>query len=129
MWFEERILKRGESMVYPYREKAKALSKEYSLEYQQYVPRIEEVYGMATYWHGTGRFHYQYQNGSRYENVDVGGLVDVLDSILMQGGLMPHHDPWIDSGGKTVSLGTVRMYSRLFARIHLYEHDTLLYEF
>ncbi len=86
------------------------------------------MYIKATYWHGTGRYHYSYEGESRYESVNGDELLDVLDSIIRHDGLTPHHDPWIDSGGNTVSLGTVRMHSRLFARAHIYEHDVLLYE-
>ena len=128
MWLENLILKKTEAVLQAYRRKAKAIKKTCESEYQSYFPYIKEYCERATYWHGTGRYHYQYQGATRYENVSVDGLLDVLNSIIEQGGLTPHYDPWIDSGGKTVSLGTVRMHSRLFARIHLYEHDALLYE-
>lgn len=128
MWLENLILKKEEVALLPYRHKAEVLTKELDSQYQSYVPRIKDLYDKATYWHGTGRYHYQYQGESRYEKVNADGLLDVLDSIIQHNGLTPHNDPWIDSGGKTVSLGTVRMHSRLFARIHLYERDTLLYE-
>jgi hypothetical protein len=128
MWLENQILKKGEVGLMRYRRRAEVLIKELGSQYQDYIPRISDLYGQASYWHGTGRYHYQYQGESRYESVNPGGLLDVLDSIIKHNGLTPHQDPWIDSGGKTVSLGTVRMHSRLFARIHLYERDTLLYE-
>ncbi|MEK7530808.1 MAG: hypothetical protein AAB573_02975 [Patescibacteria group bacterium] len=129
MWLENLVLERTEDILQPYRHKAEALKETYESEYQNYLPYIQECYERATYWHGTGRYHYSYRGESRYENVNGDGLLDVLSSIIQRNGLTPHKDPWIDSGGKTVSLGTVRMHSRLFARIHLYEHDTLLYEF
>lgn len=127
MKLEQWILNRAEKELLPCRLQAESFKQEHS-DYAKYLPRIEACLLKATYWHGTGRYHYSYQGESRYENVDAGELLDVLDSIIRHDGLLPHNDPWIDSGGKTVSLGTVRMHSRLFARIHLYEHDTLLYE-
>lgn len=123
MNLEQFILKK----LQPYRLKGKSFKAEQT-DYERYLPRIQECLERAVYWHGTGRYHYQYKSESRYENVDVDGLLDVLSSIIEHDGLKPHQDPWIDSGGKTVSLGTVRMHSRLFARIHLYENGALLYE-
>lgn len=125
MWLEDFIVKRMEKKLLPYRIQAKSVLPG---EYKVWLPHIQEVYARAAYWHGTGRYHYPYQGATRYESVSADGLLDVLDSIIHYNGLTPHQDPWIDSGGKTVSLGTVRMHSRLFARIHLYEHDTLLCE-
>jgi hypothetical protein len=128
MWLENFVLKKAEDALRPYRRKAELLKKTFESKYQSYLPCIEKLYGKAAYWHGTGRYHYSYQGESRYESVSAGGLLDVLDSIIQHDGLTPHQDPWIDSGGKTISLGTVRMHSRLFARIHLYETDSLPYE-
>lgn len=125
MWLENLILKQMEKKLLPYRIQAEFIRPD---EYRVWLPRIQASYVKATYWHGTGRYHYRYQGATRYESVSTDGVLDVLDSIIRHDGLTPHKDPWIDSGGKTVSLGTVRMHSRLFARIHLYEHDTLLYE-
>jgi hypothetical protein len=125
MWLEDVILKQAEKKLLPYRIRGDALQNE---EYQSWLPHIREAYARATYWHGTGRYHYSYEGESRYESVNGKELLDVLDSIIRHDGLTPHHDPWIDSGGNTVSLGTVRMHSRLFARAHLYEYDDLLYE-
>lgn len=126
--FERIILTRAEAQLARYRTQAEMFKVLHAAEYREYLPRIEHCYKRAVYWHGTGRYHYTHQEGSRYERAPAGGLLDVLDSILKHNGLTPHQDPWIDSGGKTVSLGTVRMHSRLFARIHLYEKDSLLYE-
>jgi hypothetical protein len=53
---------------------------------------------------------------------------DILAAILKTNGLQPHHDPWINSGGRTVSLATVRMHARTFARIHVPENGSLVYE-
>ncbi len=127
MSLEQLILNKAEKKLAFYRTKGKEL-KEKHPEYQNHLPRIEELYKKAIYWHGTGRYHYSYKGESRYESVNGDELLDVLDSIIRHDGLTPHHDPWIDSGGNTVSLGTVRMHSRLFARAHLYEYNTLLYE-
>lgn len=126
MQLESLIIRRAEKKLEPYRLRGEGLKK--TPEYQSYLAQVQECLQKATYWHGTGRYHYSYQGESRYESVNGDELLDVLDSIIRHDGLTPHHDPWIDSGGNTVSLGTVRMHSRLFARAHLYEHDSLLYE-
>lgn len=128
MWIEQFILKQAEKKLHSYRLRAENVKKEKEADYQSYLPRIKELYAKATYWHGTGGYHYSYQGESRYESVDTKELINVLDSIIEQDRLTPHQDPWIVSGGKTVSLGTVRMHSRLFARIHQYEKDSLFYE-
>ena len=127
MKLERLILKQAEKKLRPYRLEANSFKQEHS-GYKSYLPHIQKCVERATYWHGTGRYHYQYQVESRYESVSADGLLDVLDSIVQHDGLTPHQDPWIASGGKTVSLGTVRMHSRLFARIHQYEKNSLLYE-
>lgn len=127
MNLESFILAKAEKTLRPYRVDGKEL-REINTQYQDYFPRIRACLDRATYWHGTGCYHYSYQGASRYERVSTDGLLDVLDSIIQHDGLTPHHDPWIESGGNTVSLGTVRMHSRLFARAHLYEDDALLYE-
>jgi hypothetical protein len=128
MWLEQFILKQAEKGLAKSRITGESLKKKLETEYQNYLPRIKECYEQAEYWHGTGRYHYGHSDESRYESTNADGTLDVLGSIATSDGLTPHHDPWIASGGKTVSLGTVRMHSRLFARIHLYEGDTLMYE-
>jgi hypothetical protein len=128
MWLEQLILKQAEKRLQSPRVQGESLKKSLETEYQKCFPRIKNCYEQAAYWHGTGRYHYAHSGESRYESGNAEGTLDVLDSIIKNDGLMPHADPWIASGGKTVSLGTVRMHSRLFARIHLYEGDTLLYE-
>jgi hypothetical protein len=125
MWLEDFLLKRAEKKILPYRISAQSIDLKI---YRQWLPRIQKIYSDKKYWHGTGRYHYMYESGSRYENPKTVEYFDVLNSIIEHKGLIPHHDPWINSGGKTVSLGTVRMHSRLFARIHLYERDALFYE-
>jgi len=127
MSFEALILKRAESKLESYRKEGER-QKRLRVEYQDYQHRIKRLYKEASYWHGTGRYHHMYSGGSRYGKVRAEAHFDVLESIIQGGGLIPHADPWIPSGGKTVSLGTARMHSRLFACAHRYETDTLLYE-
>jgi hypothetical protein len=127
MLLEDLILREGEKKLQPYRITADSLKRE-SEAYQEYLHRIQRAYEKATYWHGTGRYHYQYEGDSRYTTVSTDSVLDVLNSILEEDGLRPHLDPWIDSGGETISLATTRAHSRLFARIHLYEKDELAYE-
>lgn len=128
MSVEAFILKWAEKSLAPYRVRAQACRDAHTEEYAAYEPKIQRCLEAASYWHGTGRYHYQYEGQSRYERVSTNATLDILDSIVTKGGLIPHIDPWVDSGGETVSLGTVRMHSRLFARIHLYEKDSLLFE-
>ncbi|MDB5195471.1 MAG: hypothetical protein JWO84_655, partial [Parcubacteria group bacterium] len=116
MWLEDMVLRKGEKKLQSYRLEAEGLKS--SPSYLNYVPRIQSALSTARYWHGTGRYHYK----------DPTDVVDILTSIINDDGLKPHLDPWLDSGGKTVSLGTTRMHSRLFARVHLNERDTLVYE-
>lgn len=119
MWLEQFILKKAERKLQPYRTQAQLIKQEMAAQYQKYLPEITRLYQQATHWHGTGRFRYERMKDSRY---------DVLAKIISSGGLQPYRDPWIDSGGETVSLATVRMLARGFARVHAYEHSTLLYE-
>jgi hypothetical protein len=127
MFLERLILREGEKKLQPYRVAADSLKRE-SAAYQAYLPRIQQACERASYWHGTGRYHYRYEGDSRYTTVSTDSVLDVLNSILEEDGLRPHLDPWIDSGGETISLATTRAHSRLFARIHLYEKDELIYE-
>lgn len=128
MWLERVILRKAEKRLLPYREQVKSLSNEETAEYQSYVSKIEHYYSLATHWHGTGRYHYQHENGSRYQNVNTRGTIDILNAIIQSNGLTPHHDPWIDSKGSTVSLATTRMHARAFACIHTTQSGDLVYE-
>lgn len=115
MSLERFILNAGEKRLELSRAKAVRLKSDPA--YLEHVSRIRSALASTTYWHGTGRYHYQ-----QY------GVIDIFASILDDDGLRPYLDPWIDSGGKTVSLGKTRMHSRLFARVHLAEGDVMLYE-
>ncbi len=128
MRLEQFIIKKAEKRLLSYRTQAESVKREKAVGYQQHLPQISRLYKRATHWHGTGRYHYQHQKDSRYEEVCEDKVIDILDAILESDGLKPHVDPWIDSGGKTVSLATVRMHAKAFARIHTYERDILLYE-
>lgn len=126
MSIEGYILKAGEKGLLPYR--AEAVTLRSDPNYKKYLPRIQKALAATSYWHGTGRYHYRYIEDRRYGEIDTENTVDILKGIIAADGLKPHLDPWIDSGGRTVSLGTARMHSRAFARVCLYESDTLLYE-
>ncbi len=127
MWLEKLILKKAEKRLRPYRIQAESVKQERAAQYQQYVPQITTLYARATHWHGTGRYHYRHQEDSRYQGLGDDS-VDILTEIIESGGLKPHQDPWIYSGGKTVSLATVRMHARGFARIHADEESIFVYE-
>jgi hypothetical protein len=128
MWLERLIIRKAEKRLLPYRRQAKEVERDFSIQYNGYLPEIEKLYKRTTHWHGTGRYHYKHQNGSRYKTVCTENATNILEAILRTNGLKPHLDPWINSGGKTVSLATVRMHARAFARIHLAENETLAYE-
>lgn len=128
MWLEQLVIKKAEKKLQPYRKQAESVKQEFAEQYQKYLPQITTLYTQATHWHGTGRYHYQHNNGSRYEAVKIDETIDILEAILKSDGLKPHYDPWINSGGKTVSLATVRMHARAFARIHAVEKGTFIYE-
>lgn len=128
MWLEQLIIRKTEKGLSPYRKQAKSLDAEVTAHYQSYLNQIKTLYQQTTHWHGTGRYHYQHENGSRYKTVVTDDVIDILDAILMSNGLTPHHDPWIDSNGKTVSLATTRMHARTFARIHASKKEVMVYE-
>lgn len=128
MWLEKLIIKQAEKKLLPYRTNAKSFKQEKAAEFQHYLPQISALYTQTTHWHGTGRYHYQHSDDSRYKNINDDTLIDILDAILGSGGLKTYIDPWINSGDKTVSLATVRMHARVFALVHTYEKNTLSYE-
>jgi hypothetical protein len=72
------------------------------------MKKIEVASEQTEYWHGTGRF--QYRDGK---------VVDVLRSMINQGGLLPHRDD-IDLVGAmdSVSLARSRTYARAYADMH-----------
>lgn len=128
MWLEQLIIKNADRKLLPYRKQADSVKQDFVEQYQKYLPQITALYTETTHWHGTGRYHYQHQKDSRYEAVCTDNITDILGAILKTNGLEPHLDPWINSGGKTVSLATARMHARAFARIHAVENETLVYE-
>lgn len=126
MWIERLILNAAEKKFRSYRERAEIVKQVRIADYQKYLPEIAGFYQKTTHWHGTGRFRYERIRDAEDE---VGNSVfDVLEGIIDAGGLQPYKDPWIDSGGKTVSLATVRMLARAFARVHAHENTNFLYE-
>lgn len=86
---------------------AEALSQERRAE-------LEKIESQTQFWHGTGR--YQYKNGKK---------ADVLKSITVSGGLIPHFDD-IDLVGKmdSISLARSRIYARAYADMHATEFQT-----
>jgi len=99
--------------------------------YEEYLPLMEQCYRVELYWHGTGRYHYEYTMGSRVGEVDTHNYFDVLGSIIKNDGLIPHQDLFVslDEQKKTISLTPYRMYARCYAEIHQYEKAALLYEY
>jgi len=113
------IIREAKKKLRPYREQAAVVKGKVAAQYEKYLPEITKLYGKTTHWHGTGRFRYERDNDIWY---------DVLAKIVDLGGLYPFRDPWINSGGSTVSLATIRMLSRAFARVHSNENSTFVYE-
>lgn len=118
------VIYRSEKHLERYRDGARNADREFLAQYRSYLPHIQRCYAEAGFWHGTGRYHYIRTNDTRYEQNGTERLVDVLTSIALNGGLVGHEDLWITPDGaprKTVSLAPHRMYSRLFAHLHLRE--------
>src|SRR3990167_930990 len=114
MWLERFIIRTAEKRLRPYRTQAEVVKQETAAQYQKYLPEITVLYQQATHWHGTGRYRYERMKDSHSE-VGENAVFDVLVGIIKSTGLQPYRDPWIDSGGETVSLATVRMLARGFA--------------
>lgn len=81
-------------------------------EYQAAIPELKRVHDQAWVWHGTGR--YQYDPPS-YENIR-----DVLQTIAVNGGLVPHRDPMDVVQGEMYSISTALSpsYAELYAELH-----------
>ena len=77
---------------------------------------IEYYFARAWWWHGTGR--YQYRDTEK---------IDILESILQSGGLMPKPDNWDPRMGRIYSISTSpsRMYTRLYAELHAHEDEKI----
>jgi len=129
---ERLLVSRSEKHLRKYRDAAKHMRAEFLHQYYSYLPEIERCYERAGYWHGTGRYHHYHADDSRYQNVDMKRVVDVLESILEEGALTKHTDLWVKFHGqlkKTVSVAPSRMHARLYAHIHLREGVWLEYVF
>lgn len=89
-------------------------------EYEGKKSEIEELYVNAAYWHGTGRK--QYKDGQ---------VIDLLNSIVNEGGLTPHNDPFDAKTGivSMISLSDRRMYAGGYARMHIPKSERLRYEY
>ncbi len=82
---------------------------------------IEELYGRAAYWHGTGRKQYRGEE-----------IIDILDNLMTDGGLVPRPDPFdVTKGGvvNTISLSDRRSYAAGYARMHLFEGESLGHQY
>lgn len=126
------IISPAERLLKAYRDRAKQYRNQYFVEYGKHLPIIQEVYSKAYFWHGTGRYHYDHATHSRYERTNSAKYLDVLQSIIKRGGLVPHFDPWIKISGNykhTVSLTRCRMHARFYADTHRYENQPVTFEF
>lgn len=127
------IINKAERRLRPFRNRQEVLKKPEFAKYAEYEPVIDKCYKDATYWHGTGRYQYSHANDTRYENVDFKKHIDILELILKEGGLKPHHEPWLKKiqniQAPTISMSPFRMYARLYAGLYLYEKNNLLYQF
>ncbi len=132
MWLEKLILNKAEKKLLPYRLQADFVKNKFGQEYSSHLPLLKKYYGKVTYWHGTGRYHYQHAKNSRYDEKSSSVISDILQSVVKDKGLRPHFDPWITVEGsyiKTVSVTHCRMHARLYADTHRYEKDSIRYEF
>lgn len=128
---DQTILKVGEKSLFSFREKTKITALPIFLGYTESVPLIEKIYGEVGYWHGTGRYQYAHSNVTRYESLDTDIITDLLESIIQEGGLRLHDEPWFRKiiTVPTISLSPFRMYAKLYAGLYLYDKDTLAYQF
>lgn len=97
-------------------------------EFAKIEALLTKLYTQASFWHGTGRYHYFYKGKNKYSRVDKSKTLDVLASIIKSGGIMPKYDPWIMIDGKnteSVSLTKYRMYARCYAEFHRFEKTSL----
>lgn len=80
-------------------------------DYLEKLPEIVNIYQNVALWHGTGRHKYS----------DSGDVVDILDGIIKDKGLIPHRDEWDKKRGiiHTVSAAPSRMYARLYAEMYV----------
>jgi hypothetical protein len=73
------------------------------------LPKIQQLYGKAAYWHGTGR----------YQHTPTGPDKDILDGIATKGALSPQLDTFdfVSGDAQSISLAPTRMYARDYARM------------
>ncbi len=95
--------------------------------YQHHRPAITEFYGQNQLqqkhlFHGTGRYQYQTEVGSKYRNPTLGKVGDVLSTVLVEG-LQPKDDIWVPTPANqpTISLTHQRFYARWYADKHNYQ--------
>lgn len=101
-------------------------------DYEEFIPTLKQICESKLYWHGTGRYHYEYNLISREQSSDPENIIDVLALIFDRNSLVAHEDLFVTFDSKlqkTVSLTPFRMYARCYAEIHQYEADNLIYEY
>jgi len=100
----------ADKIVFKSTERGRSFMDSHRAEYEDVLPQLEQAYNLANTWHGTGRKQYR-EDGDKVE------IIDVLEKILVDGGLKPHRDIWDAHTGvvDTVSLAKSRMYSRAYA--------------
>lgn len=120
-WFKKKTLRRASNQMHAFNKS----------EFQSYKPMIEFCFKKALYWHGTGRYHYSYND--KYQDYERNPPVeDTLMKIVEEGGLLPKFDPWVSIAGKhTKSISTTRwrMYARTYAELHNTSEEDLKYTF
>lgn len=81
-------------------------------DYQIALSIIQDIYRDVWRWHGTGRY--------QYLPPDYYGVIDILASIGIQGGLVPHYDPldYVTGPMYSVSTSPSRLYASLYAQPH-----------
>lgn len=133
MLLQNLLTRNGEKFLKPFRNQEEVLKMPEFSDYKFLLPVIEKHYKETEYWHGTGRYQYKRNENSRYDNLDTGSHIDILESILNHGGLRPHNEPWLEKMQQvfapTISLTPFRMYAMLYAGLYFFEEDSLLYRF
>lgn len=124
----EYCLKKGDEKKTDFTENPKVLA-----ELNNVREEIARALEDTEYFHGTGRKSYAFKGDSQYDGIDHHVEVDRLEKLVKEG-LKPQEDLFAenftgDEDAKTVSLSKNRMYSRIYADLHMNENEDYQYEY
>jgi len=99
--------------------------------YAEHQVLVGQLLKKTKYWHGTGRYRYEYIGDSKYNGVHHSTVVDGLNKIFKQRGLLPNYDPWMQKSigvSHTLSLANQWFYAKLYANNYQSEQQSLQFE-